>query len=42
VPSVVVPQEENVIINPLHPDSIRITATNTGSWPFDTRLFPLR
>jgi RES domain-containing protein len=41
VPSVVVPAEENVLINPLHPDAKSIKAVNTGSWGFDHRLFGL-
>jgi RES domain-containing protein len=40
VPSVIVPQEENVLINPLHPDAKTILATNTGYWEFDHRFFP--
>ena len=40
VPSVVVPDEDNVLINPLHPDAKDIEAKNTGQWQFDHRLFP--
>ena len=40
VPSVVVPPEDNILINPLHPDAKGIKATNTGQWQFDHRLFP--
>jgi len=39
VPSVVVPEEENVLINPLHSDAKTITAINTGQWQYDHRLF---
>ena len=40
VPSVVVPDEDNILINPLHPDAKGIKAKNTGQWQFDHRLFP--
>ena len=40
LPSVIVPQEENVLLNPLHPDAKPIRATNAGYWEFDHRLFP--
>lgn len=40
VPSVVVPAEDNILINPLHPDAKGIKAKNTGQWQFDHRLFP--
>jgi RES domain-containing protein len=41
VPSVVVPQEPNILINPLHPDSKVITAAIIGRWLYDARLFGL-
>ena len=40
VPSVVVADEDNILINPLHSDAKEITARNTGKWQFDHRLFP--
>jgi RES domain-containing protein len=40
VPSVVVPAEDNILINPVHPDAKAIKAKNTGQWQFDHRLFP--
>lgn len=40
VPSIIVPEEENVLINPLHPDAKSTSAVNTGYWQFDHRLFP--
>lgn len=40
VPSVVVPEELNVLINPLHPDAARITARKIRKWTFDPRLAP--
>jgi len=38
VPSVIVPEELNVIINPLHPDSAGITASKLRKWLYDPRL----
>jgi RES domain-containing protein len=38
VPSVIVPEEFNVLINPLHPDSGLITAAKVRKWPYDPRL----
>lgn len=39
VPSVIVPEERNVLINPAHPDSAGLTATIQRRWQYDTRLF---
>ena len=38
VPSVIVPDEYNVAINPLHPDSITISAAKIRKWLYDPRL----
>ena len=38
VPSVIVPDEYNVLINPLHPDSRTVTAVKTRKWLYDPRL----
>ena len=38
VPSVIVPEETNVLINPLHPDAPQITARKVRRWLFDPRL----
>jgi RES domain-containing protein len=38
VPSAIVPEEFNVLINPLHSDSARITATKVRKWLYDPRL----
>ncbi|MBV1774270.1 RES family NAD+ phosphorylase [Burkholderiaceae bacterium DAT-1] len=38
VPSVVVPEELNVLINPAHPDAGRITAHKVRRWVYDGRL----
>ncbi|SFU46561.1 RES family NAD+ phosphorylase [Pseudoduganella namucuonensis] len=39
VPSVIVPDEFNVLINPLHADSASITATALKRWICDPRFF---
>ena len=38
VPSVIVPEEWNVLINPLHPQAATITATKERKFLFDGRL----
>jgi RES domain-containing protein len=38
VPSVIVPDEYNALINPLHPDSKAITAKKLRKWLYDPRL----
>ena len=38
VPSVIVPEELNVLINPRHPDSARISAAKVRRWLYDPRL----
>jgi RES domain-containing protein len=38
VPSAIVPEEWNVLINPEHPDSRRITASKVRKWVYDPRL----
>ena len=37
VPSVVVPEETNVLINLLHADTAKMTATKPGRWTYDAR-----
>jgi RES domain-containing protein len=37
VPSVIVPEESNVLINPLHSDAARIVATALRKWHYDPR-----
>ncbi|CDG82191.1 RES family NAD+ phosphorylase [Janthinobacterium agaricidamnosum] len=39
VPSVIVPEESNILINPLHPDAAAITATPLRKWHHDARYF---
>ncbi|RKP50889.1 RES family NAD+ phosphorylase [Trinickia fusca] len=38
VPSVLIPEEANVLINPAHPDAAKITATKIRKWTYDARL----
>ena len=38
VPSVIVREESNVLINPLHPDARRIAARKVRKWLYDPRL----
>ncbi len=38
VPSIVVPEERNILINPCHPDAARITARKSRKWLYDPRL----
>ena len=38
VPSVVVPEELNVLINPQHPDMASLTITKVRLWTYDRRL----
>jgi RES domain-containing protein len=38
VPSVIVPEEYNVLINPLHPDARRLQARKVRKWTYDARL----
>ncbi|OFX13501.1 MAG: hypothetical protein A2516_06870 [Alphaproteobacteria bacterium RIFOXYD12_FULL_60_8] len=39
VPSLIVPEERNVLINPLHPDAQRIQIVSQRAFTFDPRLF---
>ncbi|HVY17239.1 MAG TPA: RES family NAD+ phosphorylase [Rhodopila sp.] len=38
VPSVIVPEERTILMNPAHPDSARITAAKRRKWLYDPRL----
>ncbi len=38
VPSIIVPEEQNALINPAHPDAGRITARKVRKWLYDPRL----
>ena len=38
VPSALVPEEQNILINPTHPDAARITAQKQRRWLYDPRL----
>jgi len=39
VPSVIIPQEYNYVLNPLHPDFHKIGKVETGSFSFDPRMW---
>ncbi len=38
VPSVVVPEEFNVLVNPRHPDAGKISAKKIRKWVYDSRV----
>lgn len=38
VPSVVVPEEHNVLLNPAHPDARQVRAVKVRRWVYDGRL----
>jgi RES domain-containing protein len=38
VPSVIVPEESNVLVNPMHPDIAHIAAVKVRKWLYDVRL----
>lgn len=38
VPSVIVPEESNYLINPRHPDGVGIRARKVRKWTYDVRL----
>jgi RES domain-containing protein len=38
VPSVIVPDENNVLINSRHADATKLTITKVGKWTYDARL----
>jgi RES domain-containing protein len=40
VPSVIVPEEVNVLINPAHPQAPSVRTTKVRKWLYDTRLAP--
>jgi RES domain-containing protein len=39
VPSVIIPDESNILINPAHPAAARIVATTVRRWIYDPRFF---
>jgi RES domain-containing protein len=39
VPSAIIPFEQNVLINPLHPDSMRLTVADIAPFAWDARLW---
>ncbi len=40
VPSVIIPEESNVLLNPAHPDMALVTARKVRRWLYDPRLVP--
>ncbi len=40
VPSAIVPEELNTLINPSHPDAARIVAVKVRKWQYDARIKP--
>ena len=38
VPSIVVPEEKNILVNPRHPEAALISATKLRKWLYDPRL----
>lgn len=40
VPSVIVPDEYNVLLNPGHGDAAAVTASTVRRWSYDPRFFP--
>lgn len=38
VPSVIAPEEKNILINPDHPDSTKIVAKSIRKWTYDSRM----
>lgn len=40
VPSAIVPEEPNVLVNPIHPDAGRLQARKVRRWTYDGRLTP--
>lgn len=38
VPSVIVPEEQNVLINPLHPDASQLQFKKVRKWLYDGRI----
>jgi RES domain-containing protein len=39
VPSAIIPFEQNVLINPLHPDRARLTVADVMPFAWDARLW---
>lgn len=38
VPSILVPEERNLVFNPLHSDASKLSLTNARPFSFDARL----
>ncbi len=39
LPSVIVPEDQIILINPQHPDAVALTVTKLRKWLYDPRLF---
>ncbi|MES2263971.1 MAG: RES family NAD+ phosphorylase, partial [Pseudomonadota bacterium] len=39
VPSVIIPDELNILVNPAHPDTAMLVATTIKKWHYDPRFF---
>jgi RES domain-containing protein len=39
LPSVIVPEDQIILINPQHPDAVALTAAKLRKWLYDPRLF---
>jgi RES domain-containing protein len=39
IPSVIIPQEHNYVLNPLHPDFRKIGMSESGPFGFDPRMW---
>lgn len=39
VPSAIIPEENNILINPLHPDMKKVKISTAAAFHFDSRLF---
>jgi RES domain-containing protein len=40
LPSAIVPEDWNVLLNPMHPDAATIAAVRVRAWRYDLRLRP--
>ena len=38
VPSVIVLEEHNILVNPVHPDAVKLTAVKVRKWTYDLRI----
>lgn len=38
VPSIIIPEEQNILLNPRHPDAVKIKAVKVRKWLYDNRI----